>query len=95
MNGIKIYTIDSKKRSKTGQPGWNPHQEQAKTYYSSIMKDNKCYKVQISDDKYCMTLYYHPQNSHIRHFNISNYVEDESDYILADKIVRWINTKVS
>lgn len=131
MEGIKIFTIDSKKMIKKSLPGWNPHQEQAKTYHSSIVKDEKCYKVQISDDnlinelfgftsiseeervlniddygilisiryisddKYCMTLYYHPQNAHVRHFNISNYVADESDYILADKIVKWINAKVS
>lgn len=50
MEGIKIYTIDSKKMIKKGFPGWNPHQEQAKIYYSSIAKDDKCYKVQISDD---------------------------------------------
>ena len=131
MEGIKIYTIDSKKMIKKNLPGWNPHQEQAKTYYYSIVKDNKFYNVQISDDnlinelfgftsiseeervlniddygilisiryisddKYCMTLYYHPKNAHVRHFNISNYVADESDYMLADNIVQWINQKVS
>lgn len=131
MERIKIYTIDSKKMIKKGLPGWNPHQEQAKTYYPFIEKNDKCYKVQISDDnlinelfgftsisekervlnnddygilisiryivddKYGMTLYYHPKNTHVRHFNISNYVADESDYMLADKIVQWINQKVS
>lgn len=128
---MEIYTIDSKKMIKKGLPGWNLHQEQAKTYYPSIEKDNKEYKVKISDEKlieelftytsiskekrildtndfgilisiryiqdnnYCMTIYYHPQDANVEHYNISNYTKCESDYILADKIVKWINEKVA
>lgn len=51
MDGIKIYTINYKKMIKIGMPGWNPHQEQARTYYSSIEKDDKNYSVEISDKK--------------------------------------------
>ena len=51
MKGIKIYTIDSKKMIIKGLPGWKPDQEQAKTYYHSIEKDDKQYKVKISDEK--------------------------------------------
>lgn len=131
MAEIKIYTIDSKKMIKKGLPGWNADQEQAKTYFSSIKKDNIEYKVKIIDknliekvfalthiseekrildindfgmlisiryigeDNYCMTIYYHPQDGHVEHYNISNYVKHESDYMLADKIVKWINKKAS
>lgn len=129
MTGIKIYTIDSKKMIKKGLPGWNAEQEQAKTYFSSIEKDNKKYKVKITDenlikeifaftsiseekrvldindfgilvsiryieeDNYCMTIYYHPQDGHVEHHDVSCYLKNESDYILADKIVKWINEK--
>ena len=131
MEGIKIYTIDSKKMIKKGLVEWDMNQEQAKTYFSSIEKDNKKYKVKIIDENlikevfaltsiseekrildindfgmlisiryigennYCMTIYYHPQDGHVEHYNISNYVKCESDYRLADKIVRIINEKVS
>lgn len=131
MAGIKIYTIDSKKMIKKGLPGWNADQEQAKTYLSSIEKDNKKYKVKIIDenliekvfaltavledkrildindfgilisiryigeDNYFMTIYYHPQDGHVEHYNISNYMKCESDYRLADKIVKMINEKAS
>ena len=131
MEGIKIYTIDSKKMIKKGLVEWDMNQEQAKTYFSSIEKDNKKYKVKIidenlikevfaltsiseekrildindfgmlisiryiGDNNYCMTIYYHPQDGHVEHYNISNYVKCESDYRLADKIVRIINEKVS
>lgn len=131
MTGIKIYTIDSKKMIKKGCPGWNADQEQAKTYFFSVEKDNKEYIVKIIDknlikeifaltsvsekkrildindfgilisiryirgDNYCVTIYYHPQNGHAEHYNISNYAKCESDYRLADKIVKWINEKVS
>lgn len=131
MAGIKIYTIDSKKMIKKGLPGWKAEQEQAKTYFSSIEKDNKKYKVKITDenlikeifaftsileekrvldindfgilvsiryieeDNYCMTIYYHPQDGHVEHYNISNYMKCESDYRLADKIVKMINEKAS
>lgn len=47
MTRIKIYTIDSKKMIKKGLSGWNAKQEQAKTYFSSIEKDNKEYIVKI------------------------------------------------
>lgn len=131
MKGIKIYTIDSKKMIKKGLLGWNAEQEQAKTYFSLIEKDNKCYKIRIFDEKvieelftytsipkekrildtndfgilisvryigednYCMTIYYHPKDRHVEHYNISNYEKYESDYALADKIVKWINEKAS
>jgi len=131
MEGIKIYTIDSKKMIKNGLPGWNKDQEQAKTYHSSIEKDDKKYKVKIidkklieevfsftsiskekrildvndfgilisiryiDDDNYGMTIYYHPQEANVEHYNISNYAKYESDYALADEIVKWINEKVS
>ena len=49
MTGIKIYTIDSKKMIKKGCPGWNADQEQAKTYFFSVEKDNKEYIVKIID----------------------------------------------
>lgn len=130
MEGIKIYTIDSKKMIKKSSLGWNAEQEQAKTYFSSVEKDNKKYKVKIINKKlidelfeftsipkekrvldtddygilisvrciegsnFCMTLYYHPKDGHVEHYNISNYIKSESDYILADKIVKWINEKV-
>lgn len=131
MTGIKIYTIDKMKMIKKGLPGWNADQEQAKTYFSFIEKDNKKYKVKITDenlikeifaftsiseekrvldindfgilvsiryieeDNYCMTIYYHPKDGRVEHYNISCYSKNESDYILADKIVKWINEKVS
>lgn len=131
MEGIKIYTIDSKKMIKKGCPCWNADQDQAKTYFSSIEKDNKNYKVKITDenlikeifaftsiseekrildindfgilvsirhieeDNYCMTIYYHPQDGHVEHYSISNYAKCESDYKLANKIVKWIKEKVS
>ncbi len=130
MQGIKIYTIDSRKMIKRGSPAWKANQEQAKTYFPLIEKDNKQYKVKIvneklieelfthilipkekrildvndfgilfsisyiKEDKYFMTMYYHPQNGHVEHYNISNYAKDESDYVLADNIVKWINEKV-
>ncbi len=130
MQGIKIYTIDSRKMIKRGLPGWKENQEQAKIYFPLIEKDNKHYKVKIvneklieelfthilipkekkildandfgilfsisyiKDDKYFMTMYYHPRNGHVEHYNISNYAKDESDYVLADNIVKWINEKV-
>lgn len=131
MTGIKIYTINSKKMIKKGLPGWNADQEQAKTYFASVKKDDRKYKVKITDenmieeifaltsiseekrnldindfgmlisiryigeDNYCMTIYYHPQDGHVEHYNVSNYVKCESDYGLADKIVKWINENVS
>lgn len=49
----------------------------------------------IKDDKYCMTIYYHPKDGNVEHYNISNYVALESDYTLADKIIKWINEKAS
>lgn len=51
MKGIKIYTIDSKKMIKMGLPGWKEDQEQAKTYFSSVEKDDKKYKVKIINEK--------------------------------------------
>lgn len=116
---------------KKGLPGWNAEQEQAKTYFSSIEKDNKKYKVKITDenlikeifaftsiseekrvldindfgilvsiryieeDNYYMIIYYHPKDGHVEHHNISCYSKNESDYILSDKIVKWINEKAS
>lgn len=49
----------------------------------------------IGEDNYCMTIYYHPQDGHVEHYSISNYVKYESNYRLADKIVKIINEKVS
>lgn len=131
MDGIKIYTIDSKKMIKKGSPGWNADQEQAKIYIPFIERDNKKFQVKIIDENlikevfaltsiseekrildindfgmlisiryigennYCMTIYYHTQDGHVEHYNISNYVKCESDYRLADKIVKIINEKVS
>lgn len=129
MEGIKIYVIDSKKMIKRGLSGWKQGQEQAKTYCSSVEKDDKKYKVKIIDEKlieelfeftsiskekrsldtndfgilisirhikdddYTMTIYYHPKDCHVEHYNISNYMKHELDYVLAAKIVKWINEK--
>ena len=61
MEGIKIYTIDSKKMIKKGLVEWDMNQEQAKTYFSSIEKDNKKYKVKIIDENkrsICVDFYF-------------------------------------
>lgn len=115
---------------KKGMPGWNLHQEQARTYYSSIEKDEKDYSVEIidksliqemflftaikaelrnldvnddrvllsikyiEDNNYCLTIYYHPMDSRVRHETISCYAINESDYSTASNIVDWINSKV-
>lgn len=130
MDGIKIYTINYKKMIKKGMPGWNLHQEQARTYYPSIEKDDKDYSVEatdknlikemflltntkgelrnldanddrvllsikhIEDNNYCLTIYYHPVDSRVKHETISCYDRNESDYLTARNIVDWINSKV-
>lgn len=129
MKGINIYIIDSKKMIKRGLPGYKQGQEQAKTYFPSVEKDDKKYKVKIideklikelfefisvpkekrildtddcgilisiryiKDDNYAMTIYYHPKDCYVEHYDISDYAKHESDYVLAAKIVKWINEK--
>lgn len=49
----------------------------------------------IQDTDYTMTIYYHSKGCYVEHYDISNYMKHESDYILATKIVKWINEKAS
>lgn len=57
MKKLCVYTIDTNKMIKFGEDGWNAHQDQAKTFYNIIEKDNKDYTVNVIDNKIITELF--------------------------------------